>query len=520
MFPATQEVPSELDAVAPAVAPAAHNDVEPPTPSSPGDLSIDLDAEADTATTEVDADADTAPIDDDAPSAAPKAKSKAKARAKSAAPAGAAQMPLPADPPTWGQEFVFPGLGVAPPAKAQAQPKSKAKAQPKGVGANAQAEPKAVGAKSKAGPKRVPAKPKAEPKQTILAAKAKAGPKAAEPKAGSKAGPKAGLPPRPAWPGPLVASAEAEVAENDQRMQTSRLASPVGVAAGMPTPTDAQVPTPTDAPLDVHNYCATDWQCCRCLRTLDSSVKQYLDNGRKHRCPQCNSLRTQAYKDGTWSSVVALTDEQTNDYFQNAVALSKADRLKLIKDYTVINNQASEKIKRKRGQYLPLSVWERMGYDPERIKSDCAPGDIEIRPKLGLCYCVENEVEDEVETQGWRAQDITSRPASSSNRTACSALTNGQDDESAKRLKRDTDLLEKYKAKEMKSLDKVIEPLVGMFGTVSPVLRPSIGAFLSEFDRAKNAALASTSREEVVQVMTQVATTMEQGRTMVRNFKK
>lgn len=95
-----------------------------------------------------------------------------------------------------------------------------------------------------------------------------------------------------------------------------------------------------------------------------------------------------------------------------------------------------------------------------------------------------------------------------------------QDDESSKRLKKEHDDLQKFKKKETKKLEKVVEPLLQMFGTVAPVLRPSITTFLTEFEKATTAVIAGTSCDEVDEAMQKVAMTIEQGTTMIRNFKK
>ena len=235
-------------------------------------------------------------------------------------------------------------------AAAEAEPKagvSKSKAEPKDGAAKAKAEPKAVAAVAKAEPK-AKAVGKAKGKAKAVAAKAEAEPKAKAVAAKANVPPPAKAPQQPAQAKAPRAPADA-------------------AALAMEPETDAV------AAKDAEVVNGNGWECCRCLRTFDMDIKHFNDTGGKLRCCRCNSLRTLAYRDLTWSQVSALTDEQAVQWFNTAFDMPNSERYEKLKDYKVTNRTGSQKLKRKRGESLPLNVWAARGYDPKIIKRDCKP---------------------------------------------------------------------------------------------------------------------------------------------------
>ena len=123
------------------------------------------------------------------------------------------------------------------------------------------------------------------------------------------------------------------------------------------------------------------------------------------RCPKCNSIRTQAYKDGVWSTVTALSMEAAQDYFQSTASMNRSQREQKLNSLRVVNHDSHAHKKRKLGESLPLGVWASRGFDIAQIEKDSSEEDKEWKQKLGWCYYVQTEADMEVESKGWKAED-------------------------------------------------------------------------------------------------------------------
>ena len=181
------------------------------------------------------------------------------------------------------------------------------------------------------------------------------------------------------------------------------------------------------------------WYCNRCglgFQDGDKKVRDEAQGGRRgvrqrtplFRCGKCNSLRTQMKNDNefgnSWESVMALSAENAQKYFREARALTPAERQDFIAQHSVTNYESKEAKRRKRSEPQPLSVWEQRGYPIDKIQQNTKPEDIVEHDVLGKMYRIHLEVEDDIESNGWKAdQRYQDRAEAASANTAASTST-------------------------------------------------------------------------------------------------
>ncbi len=134
--------------------------------------------------------------------------------------------------------------------------------------------------------------------------------------------------------------------------------------------------------------------CKRCLTPTDPMVGGCKVSGKppdvKVICRMCinreNTLRRLC---GSWpvQEFSELTEQEQVDFYQQC-STAMADVRKHVSE-TLVRHRMMRKERKRSGQFLPLSVYEKMGYDTAAIKSKTEPCDIEDHPVLGTTYRVE-----------------------------------------------------------------------------------------------------------------------------------
>jgi hypothetical protein len=163
--------------------------------------------------------------------------------------------------------------------------------------------------------------------------------------------------------------------------------------------------------------------CSKCKTQLDGIRVQIT--GKKAgvwRCSTCCTRATQLHRVfGTTSpdGLKDLTADEQADFWKQ-IGMTTGDRTALAKCVAErITTRKTEQDKAEAGgQYLPLSVYDKQGYDIDKIKDSCK--DTEEHPILGTCYRVSIN-------GGWkstldeRTRDKTYTGSSGSNKRARSA---------------------------------------------------------------------------------------------------
>ena len=180
------------------------------------------------------------------------------------------------------------------------------------------------------------------------------------------------------------------------------------------------------------------WHCNRCGLGFSEDAKRYRDyaeGGRRgvrqpvplFRCGPCNSLRSSLTQQGHWDAVLALSKEKAREYFKEAKGLNPDQREDLLTRHKITNFDSKQSKKRKRSEPQPLSVWAQRGYPVDKIKEHTPPEDIEEHPVLGTLYRLHLEVKDDIECNGWKAdQRYQDRAEAASANTAASTSTSQQ----------------------------------------------------------------------------------------------
>ncbi len=135
-------------------------------------------------------------------------------------------------------------------------------------------------------------------------------------------------------------------------------------------------------------------QCKRCLAPTDPTRPGCKTSGKvgnlKVICTTCVYRETGLRRIlGSWpiQEFDDLTEEEKLDFYQKCGS-SAADVRKHISE-TLLRVRLLRKEKSRGGQFLPLEVYEKMGYNIEDIQMKSNPEDIEHHPVLGTTYRVE-----------------------------------------------------------------------------------------------------------------------------------
>ena len=106
-------------------------------------------------------------------------------------------------------------------------------------------------------------------------------------------------------------------------------------------------------------------------------------------CPDCNCRGGQLHRlFGTWPPVefTELSSAKQEEFWANP-----CDSLKAVQDLvvdTLAKNQITRKAKMNEGEFQPLEYWEKLGYDPERIRADTPENQRQWHAQLGETFNV------------------------------------------------------------------------------------------------------------------------------------
>lgn len=104
-------------------------------------------------------------------------------------------------------------------------------------------------------------------------------------------------------------------------------------------------------------------------------------------CKHCNSRVVQLYRiHGTWppAAFKLLDDDAKTKFYQEARTLSNKVALKVLCDEVIVTKSRDSISTSEAGEYLPLTVYKRRGFNTKRIKKNCL--DYREDPILGRCY--------------------------------------------------------------------------------------------------------------------------------------
>ena len=131
--------------------------------------------------------------------------------------------------------------------------------------------------------------------------------------------------------------------------------------------------------------------CIKCKMPVD--VLKARCTGKKQgswKCPRCNSRHVNCINMfGQWPihEFVSLTDEEQLQFWR-APGGSGMDVIeRLVMDF-VLKMKMEQTINSRGGSFLPLTVYEKAGFDIDRIVAKSQPSDISDDPVLGCCYRV------------------------------------------------------------------------------------------------------------------------------------
>ena len=172
-------------------------------------------------------------------------------------------------------------------------------------------------------------------------------------------------------------------------------------------------------------------QCKRCLAATDPTRPGCKTSGKvgnlKVTCAKCNNRETNLRRRifGSWpiQEFDDLKEEEKLDFFQKC-GCSAADVRKHISE-TLLRIRLLRKEKSRGGQFLPLEVYEKMGYNIEDIQMKSNPEDIEHHPVLGTTYRVEIHTTSQALVEEDLRRQVASKLKSKSRRSVFGEATDG-----------------------------------------------------------------------------------------------
>ena len=115
---------------------------------------------------------------------------------------------------------------------------------------------------------------------------------------------------------------------------------------------------------------------------------------------------------GPWpvDGLAKLSKEEEVAVWQRAATLYRRELLAVVVVDTLVQREIKEESTSFTGEYLPLSVWEARGWDPQRIKDTATADTIKPCARFGSRYKVVVESENQAERRQ-RIQDTASQGA-------------------------------------------------------------------------------------------------------------
>lgn len=143
--------------------------------------------------------------------------------------------------------------------------------------------------------------------------------------------------------------------------------------------------------------------CSKCKKQLDPFKAQVAGKARgSWKCNTCNTRSTQLSRIAAWDelnkSFKDFTPEQVTAWWQKIGEATDSKDLEKMVTETISVCNSTTKESSSGGQYLPLSVYEKRGFDIQRIQVECK--DTQLHPILGLTYKIRlsGDVDKSLET--------------------------------------------------------------------------------------------------------------------------
>ncbi len=150
----------------------------------------------------------------------------------------------------------------------------------------------------------------------------------------------------------------------------------------------------SEFPSELHNTLSELPRCKRCLTPTDPTVPGCRMSGKvavvKIVCKKCVNRDTALRRlCGRWplQEFDELTEQEQVDFYQRCGTTMAHVRNHVSE--TLVRVRMRRKNSLRSGQFLPLSVYEKMGYNTADIEGKTEPGDIADHPVLGTTYRVE-----------------------------------------------------------------------------------------------------------------------------------
>ena len=197
---------------------------------------------------------------------------------------------------------------------------------------------------------------------------------------------------------PVVAPATPSVADAGDVVVVPDGDSPKPTPAATPKEADTAIHlgAPSPQTVDLSTLC----QDCKFPLQMRAGIRMLSKKPPQYSCGRCGTKSTNLRRTfGTWpiEEFKGLSEEDKVAYMQNADSSVRALKESLT---DILTKRFVEQHKSSlKGQYLPLTVWKTMGWDPDLIEQTADPEDVE-ESKYGKMYRVkiheteENKIEE------------------------------------------------------------------------------------------------------------------------------
>ena len=140
--------------------------------------------------------------------------------------------------------------------------------------------------------------------------------------------------------------------------------------------------------------------CRHCNTLIDKSKKGYkriiYKSGPRYVCSRCNSKNVILYNQfGQWpiEEFRGFTEEQQQNFYNNTENSKRSLKSRLTD--LMVKKLIEQKTSALSGEFLPLSVWEKKGWDPKQIEEGAQEDDKEWHAQAGWTYRVKIHITDE-----------------------------------------------------------------------------------------------------------------------------
>ncbi len=223
--------------------------------------------------------------------------------------------------------------------------------------------------------------------------------------------------------------AESTDGKEDRRTEEEQVLQELFDGKGESTKSEAPSELPQDAQV-VPSESAALPQCKRCMVATDPTRPGCKTSGKvgnlKVICRGCNYKETNLRRIfGAWpiQEFDDLKEDEKVDFYQKC-GTAMADVRKHISE-TLVRVRMLRKEKARGGKFLPLEVYEKMGYNIEDIQSKSNREDIEHHPVLGTTYRVEIHTTSQALVEEDLRRQVASKLKSKGRQSVFGEITDG-----------------------------------------------------------------------------------------------